>query len=315
MGTLFDLERPLAAKLRALSKRGIHIGSSSWKFEGWLGQIYTPERYFTRGKFSQAKFEETCLEEYAETFPIVCGDFSFYQFPAESFWRKLFAGSPHALRFAFKVPEEITVKTWPSHARYGGRAGLLNENFLSTELFKRMFFDLLRPYGERVELFIFEFGTFSRSQFSDAGAFLEMLDSFLSALPEDGQYAVEIRNPEFLCKEYFDVLRSNGVAHVFNSWTRMPDLSTQTAMEAAYTLDFTVARALLRPGRSFEEAVKSFQPFREIQDPCPETRDALRSLIQRSLGSNSSSYIFVSNRWEGNAPASIEAVVEEIELS
>ena len=86
----------------ALAARGIYFGTSSWKYEGWLGRIYTEERYLTRGRFSQKKFEAECLGEYALTFPVVCGDFSFYQFPSEDYWRKLFASAPHSLRFAFK---------------------------------------------------------------------------------------------------------------------------------------------------------------------------------------------------------------------
>ncbi len=82
--------RSLAHKLRALAADVIWIGGSSWKYEGWLDQIYTRERYTTRGRFSKKKFEAECLAEYAETFPIVCGDFSFYQFPTPQFWRKLF---------------------------------------------------------------------------------------------------------------------------------------------------------------------------------------------------------------------------------
>ena len=77
----------LAEKLRALAAQNIFIGGSSWKYEGWLGQIYTRERYLTRGKFSQKQFEQECLREYAETFPTVCGDFAFYQFPTPEFWR------------------------------------------------------------------------------------------------------------------------------------------------------------------------------------------------------------------------------------
>ncbi|MGC4050035.1 MAG: hypothetical protein QM757_11680 [Paludibaculum sp.] len=72
----------LAARLRTLAAEGVYFGTSSWKYPGWLGQIYTPERYFTRGRFSQKKFESECLTEYAEIFPAVCGDFSFYQFPS-----------------------------------------------------------------------------------------------------------------------------------------------------------------------------------------------------------------------------------------
>src|SRR5271157_299074 len=115
MGTLplFDepeltAARRLRQKLAPLAEQGIYFGTSSWKYEGWLGQIYTPERFSVRGRFSQKRFESECLAEYAETFPVVCGDFSFYQFPSAEFWRKLFTTAPGTLRFAFKVPEEIT---------------------------------------------------------------------------------------------------------------------------------------------------------------------------------------------------------------
>jgi hypothetical protein len=94
----------------------------------------------------------------------------------------------------------------------------------------------------------------------------------------------------------------------------MPELNAQITMEEAYTAGFTVSRALLKRGRAYEEAVAAFQPYSEIRDPIPETRDALRALIQRSLDGRKPSYIFVNNRLEGNAPSTIEAVIEEIDL-
>ncbi len=102
-----------------------------------MGQIYTRERSMTRGRFSQKKFESECLTEYAEVFPAVGGDFSFYQFPSREYWQRLFAVAPPHLKFGLKVPEEITVKEWPGHARYGGRAGKANEHYLDAELYER----------------------------------------------------------------------------------------------------------------------------------------------------------------------------------
>ena len=109
----------LGPRLRALAARGVNFGTSSWKYDGWIGSIYREDRYLTRGKFSNAKFEEHCLTEYAETFPTVCGDLTFYQFPSEQYWAKLFDATPEGFVFGFKVPEDITVSTWPKHARYG----------------------------------------------------------------------------------------------------------------------------------------------------------------------------------------------------
>ncbi len=235
--SLFDTppepRRPLAARLQALAREGVYFGTSSWKYEGWLGSIYTPERYFTRGRFSQKKFEAECLAEYAETFPAVCGDFSFYQFPSSAYWQRLFASAPASLQFGFKAPEEITVRTWPSHARYGARSGQANESFLNPLLFEQAFAKPLEPYRERVCAIIFEFGTFAKSQYSSAEPFVEDLRRFLSQLPPGFRYAVEIRNREFLDTPYLEALREHNVAHVFNSWTRMPELGVQASFPEA----------------------------------------------------------------------------------
>jgi uncharacterized protein YecE (DUF72 family) len=305
----FDRQR-LRARLAALAQENIFIGTSSWKYEGWLGQIYSRQRYLTRGRFSQKRFNEECLDEYAETFPIVCGDFSFYQFPSESFWSKLFGSAPATMQFAFKVPEEVTVKQFPRHPRYGPRAGDDNATFLDAALFQSSFLDLLVPYRTQVSTLIFEFGNFPKYCCPDVGAFLQELDPFLAALPRGFRYAVEVRNPEFLSPEYFACLREHCIAHVFNAWTRMPEIGSQIDTRGAYTADFTVARALLRRGRPYEEAVAKFTPYARLQDPNPATRDALRLLIAHARKRHEPSYIFVNNRLEGNAPETIEAITD-----
>ena len=313
---LFDQQgeppgRKLAGKLRRLAAENVWIGTSSWKYEGWLGQVYTPERYFTAGRFSKRKFQDTCLAEYADTFPIVCGDFSFYQFPSPRYWRKLFASAPPALRFAFKVPEDITVKSFPAHARYGARAGLANETYLDADLLEREFLKPLEAYREQVSALILEFGAFSRNSYAHAAKFAGDLDKFLGALPAGFRYSVEIRNPEFLAAEYFDCLRRHGVAHVFNAWARMPELGSQMAIPGAFTAPFTVTRALLRRGRAYTQAVNKFQPYDKIREENTKARQAMRELIGRARSTGEPAFIFVNNRLEGNAPATIQAVLGE----
>ena len=300
----------LADKLKQAAAEGVLFGTSSWKYEGWTGQIYTPERYLTRGKFSHKRFEDSCLAEYAEVFPIVCGDFSFYQFPTPQFWQKLFAGAPESLRFAFKVPEEITVRAWPRHARYGDRAGLDNPSFLNVNAFQTLFLDLLEPYRDRIAVLIFEFGAFPRGLYEREEDFVIDLDRFLGELPKSWRYAVEIRNPEFLGPLYLAALADRGVAHVFNAWTRMPTIGEQMEIPGAFTADFTVARALLRQGRAYEQAVQAFEPYTKVQDPNPETRAALKALAKRSATRREKAFIFVNNRLEGNAPSTIDAVLD-----
>lgn len=314
---LFDapispLRARLEQKLHTLADQQIYIGTSSWKYEGWLGQVFTEDRYVTRGKFSRKKFEENCIAEYAEVFPIVCGDFAFYQFPSQSFWQKLFTTAPPNLRWAFKVPEEITVKQWPGHARYGARAGLENENFLNADLFRHAFLDQLAPYKDRVSVMIFEFGTMSKKTMPGLDAFLTQVNRFLSELPDNWRYSIEIRNPEFLEPDYFACLRSYNVAHVLNAWTRMPEIGKQLQMEDVFTADFTVVRALLKYGRAYESAVKAFEPYKSVQEQNPSTRDALKAIIARAKRIKQPAFVFVNNRLEGNAPGTIDAITEPV---
>ena len=315
MDTLFDepsaFDRDaFAARLKELAARHIYIGGSSWKYEGWLGQIYSRGNYLVRGRFSQKLFNDTCLKEYAQTFPTVCGDFAFYQFPSDEFWRRLFLQTPSGFRFAFKVPEQITCKVYPAHARYGGQAGAENESFLDADLLKESFLRPLAQYRDRTALLIFEFGGFAKKTFANAGEFLERLDPFLGKLPPEFRYAVEIRNPDFLERDYFSSLRSHKVAHVFNSWSRMPELRYQMAIPESFTADFIVSRALLRQGRSYEEAVQLFSPYTEVKDPNPEVRQSLREMVRIAQDKQTTAFLFVNNRLEGNAPATILAITE-----
>jgi uncharacterized protein YecE (DUF72 family) len=316
VGSLFDepgaFDREgLARKLRALAAEHIYIGGSSWKYEGWLGQIYTRERYLVRGRFSRRLFEAECLREYAETFPTVCGDFAFYQFPSDDSWRKLFQRAPREFRFAFKVPEQITCKVFPSHARYGPQAGEHNEMFLDNQAFREMFLRPLEPYREQTALLIFEFGAFGLPSFAGLGEFLDRLDPFLAGLPPEFRYAVEVRNPEFLARDYFACLRSHGVAHVYNAWSKMPELRYQVAIPDSETADFRVCRALLRRGRPYEQAVALFTPYERVQDANPEVRASMRVLIGRAREDKKFLFLFVNNRLEGNAPLTILSVVED----
>jgi uncharacterized protein YecE (DUF72 family) len=308
--SLFDSPRAfdkdaLARRLRSLANQDIFIGTSSWKYPGWIDQIYTRERYLSRGKFSQKHFEAECLAEFAETFPIVCGDFSFYQFPTSEFWKKLFTTAPAQLQFALKVPEEVTAEVFPRHPRYGPRAGRTNEAYLNVDAFRALFLEPLEPYRSRIACLIFEFG----ARGATAGEFVAQIVPFFDLLPPTFRYAVEIRNREYLVDSYFDALREHHAAHVFNAWTKMPPLHEQIAMPGAVTADFTVVRALLRAGRAYETAVEQFAPYNKIQDENPEGRKALRDVIRRMREERRSAYIFVNNRFEGNSPETIRAVV------
>jgi uncharacterized protein YecE (DUF72 family) len=299
----------LKAGVAALAREGIFVGTSSWKYEGWLDLLYTPERYMTRGRVSRAKFEKTCLAEYAEVFKTVCLDGGFYQFPNARLLEGIFAQAPEDFRLTLKVTEDITVRRFPALARYGKRAGQENPYFLDAVLFVASFLGPLEPYRGRIGAIIFEFSQFHDGDWTNLREFVEALDAFLGRLPKGWDYAVEVRNRGLLRAEYFDVLRRHGVAHTFNSWSRMPPVSEQLALAGSFTADFAAARFLLKPGRTYEEAVEKFQPYREVKEPYEEARDAMAKLLTPTPRLLNRRYIYVNNRLEGCSLWTIYAVI------
>lgn len=116
--------------------------------------MYTNERYLTRGKFSNARFEKCCLAEYSETFPVAGGDFPFGAFTAMRFGRSYSPRRPQGLGSASKCPE-ITCAKFPSHPGYWARKGMENHSFLDADVFTPLFheplvlFDRTAPGGSK----------------------------------------------------------------------------------------------------------------------------------------------------------------------
>jgi uncharacterized protein YecE (DUF72 family) len=303
----FDRDKMKSA-IAALAAKGVFIGTSSWKYPGWFGQLYDHDRYVWRGRFSKARFERLCLGEYAQVFKSVSVDAVYYQFPSRAWLEAMVALVPVDFQFALKVTDEITMKRFPNLPRFARRAGQPNQNFLNADLFATAFLGACEPFKSNIGLLMFEFSQFHSSDFGRGREFLTALDEFLARLPKGWRCAVEIRNRNLLRAEYFTVLARHGAAHIFNSWTDMPPVNEQAALPGGFTSpDFFAARFLLKPGRKYEEAVKRFSPYERVQDPDPDGREATACLIRRTAqsGNRTRGYIYLNNRFEGNALGSI----------
>jgi len=298
----------------ALAGEGVVIGTSSWRYPGWQGQLYQPDRYIWHGKFSEARFERLCLAEYAEVFKTVCVDAAYYKFPDRGFLESLVSQVPADFLFGLKVTDQITIKRFADLPRFGRRAGTANDHFLDAGLFESAFLRPCREFQSNIGLLVFEFSHFSPREFERGRDFVGALDEFLGRLPRGWRYGVEVRNRTFLQPEYFAMLARHGAAHLFNSWQDMPPLSEQLALPGSRTSpEFLGARLLLKPGRKYEEAVELFRPYNRIKDPYPEGRAAGAGLIQeaRRRGNAAKGFIYVNNRFEGNALETIAALMEQ----
>ena len=63
----FDRE-VIKQRAAELAAKGVFIGTSSWKYEGWFGQLYTPARCEYRGKVAKTRFERDRLTDSRRSF-------------------------------------------------------------------------------------------------------------------------------------------------------------------------------------------------------------------------------------------------------
>jgi len=305
-----DLGGPDRAELERVAARvppTVMFGTSTWTYPGWTGLVY--HRNYPRNPPAARM-----LEEYAR-FPLfrtVGIDSTFYRPPSAETLQAYARALPRGFPCVSKVWDQVTVHTF-SGVRHEGMGGEQNPDFLDADLFLR---EMYEPYhqhfADHAGPFVFEFQSIPRNAGISPAEFAGRLDRFFARLPREGRYAVEVRNPEFLGPEMGAALRAHNVAHVFNSWTRMPSIGEQLDMEEVFTADFTVARVLLRPGRTYEEAVDAFAPYDRIREPNQELRHDVLRLVEEVRNRKIPGYLLVNNRAEGSAPLTILEIAKSI---
>jgi uncharacterized protein YecE (DUF72 family) len=173
-------------------------GTSSFTASGWQGTFYP------RG-LKAAEY----LSYYGQHFSSVEIDSTFYACPADRVVANWGARVPEGFVFSAKVPQVITHEKVLRDC-----SGELGE-FLKT-------MDLLGP---KLGPLLFQFPYFGRGVFPDGHAFTDRLVPFLKSLPGGYQFAMEIRNRDWLDAELANLLREYRVTLVLQdrSWMADPD--------------------------------------------------------------------------------------------
>ncbi|MBI1968105.1 MAG: DUF72 domain-containing protein [Gemmatimonadetes bacterium] len=303
-----DVLPPPPAALSELAARlppTIRFGTSTWTYDGWARDVY--HRPY-RGPQPAKR-----LQEYARypLFRTVGIDSVFYDPPTDEVLAAYAKSLPPRFPCVSKVWDRITAKRFSKDARWGDLAGKSNPDFLNAALFMDA---VLGPYArafrDHAGCFVFEFQAMRGKDLPDPLHWADQLDRFFTALPVDYRYGVELRNPELLTDVHGEVLNAHGAAHVFNSWTEMPAIGAQLDLPWTFPADFTVARALLKPGRAYADAVKLFEPYERVQEPQPELRRDLLRLMAEAVRRRIEALVVVNNRAEGNAPGTIRALAQ-----
>jgi uncharacterized protein YecE (DUF72 family) len=254
-------------------KLPILLGTSSFTAAGWAGSFYPkglrPADY---------------LAFYAQHFPTVEVDSTFYACPSAQTVTNWAAQTPEDFLFSVKIPQVITHEK----ALVGCDAEL-------GEFLKIM--DLL---GSKLGAIVLQFPFFNRSAFHDRHEFLDRLVPFLKKLPPEHKFAIEIRNRDWLGGDFANLLRDRGIALVLQDRSSMPNPSDLKF--DPITTEWTYIR-WLGDRKGIEAQTTTWD--KAIVDRTAElTRwvDFCYQIMKRGV----LSYAYANNHYAGHAPATIE---------
>jgi uncharacterized protein YecE (DUF72 family) len=288
----------------------ILFGTSSWTYPGWRNLIYFADYR------SDAALKKECFHEYSlwPMFRCVGVDSGFYRPLSSKYLNALERMDPQQrIRLVVKVWEDITAPIFPTHPRYGNRGGQNNPYFLNPTVFNEHVAQVYEGRSHRLASLLLQFPHIRRETMGRE-QFLEHLGNFLTGIPKTLPLAVEIRNPEYLCAQYFNVLAMRGVTHCFNHWTGMPALKEQmkaAALGGGVVAEFFLVRLLTPLGVRYEEAVRQFSPYDTLQQVNADMRRDVVQICKRANQLGKQAIVIVNNRCEGCAPLTIRDLIAD----
>lgn len=307
------------------------MGTMSDRYAGWLGQIYTPEKYQGRissrtKKLGGKQFTEEVLpvesvSEYFMHFPVLEIDFTFYRplldpngQPTQNFHvlRTYRQHMSEEDRVFVKVPQLVCARK----LRKGG-GYVPNPSYLDAELYTDRFYAPAREIlGGTLQGLIFEQGYQRRDEQASPEQTAEEWDRFFEAAAPDPRRHLEIRTGRLLSDPLFSVLRKHGVGQVLSHWNWLPSLRSQIEKSAGGlpSEDGSQVIRLVTPrGKTYEETYAAAHPFDAMVEgmlhdsTVEETVEIIRGVVQQG----SRLYLFINNRAGGNAPLIAQRIARE----
>ena len=93
----------------------------------------------------------------------------------------------------------------------------------------------------------------------------------------------------------------------------MADIRAVEHMLIAIGKPFTVLRLLTPLKMSYDAAKKRAEPYNKIVEELPEMRRDTVDLVKRAMADKRRAYVIVNNRSEGNAPLTIQALMQALQ--
>lgn len=249
----------------------ILIGCSGWSYPDWEGVFYPP-----------GLRSSEYLEYYADQFPIVEIDSTFYRCPTRRMIRSWDEQTPSGFHFALKVPRAIT------HEKLLCGCEAEVDEFISVVI----------GLGSKLSCALLQMGYSNRSAFGTLPEFLEVLDSFLGRWPtREVPLAVEVRNARWIGPELAGVLESHHVALTLTEQSWMPSPRQVADLIDPVTGPFIFVR-LLGDRQGIERITTTWD--RIVVDRTANLTET--GTLINSLSWRVPVFVFANNHYAGHSP-------------
>lgn len=195
----------------------IRIGTCSWKYDSWKGIIYPDKEKFNY------------LEEYSMHFNTVEVDQWFWSLfepkkvllPKDIDVKSYAESVPAKFKFTIKIPNAITLTHFYSKSKTEELKP--NPYFLNSDLFDK-FLETLKPLQKKIGVLMFQFEYLNKQKLSGLTEFIERFEGFIESVDNKYIYGIELRNPNYLKKPFFEFLERKKLAMVFLQGYYMPPI-------------------------------------------------------------------------------------------
>ena len=286
-------------KVAALLPAELRMGTSSWTFPGWDGLVWdrtpTPRALGAHGLTAYARHP---------LLRAVGVDRTYYDTLDARVFRRYREQVPDDFRFLVKADRRLLFLDGP-----GSEPDLfLNPAWASD----RVIGPAVEGLGDTLGTILFQFPPMPAEAMGGPRAFAESIYRFLDALPDGPRYNVEVRTPELLTRDWMAALHHAGAGHTCVVHPTMPPVTEQVDTAPPARGRTCVVRWMLQPGHRYREAREGWAPFDRLQAPDPVRRSEVADTIERILEIGANPLVIVNNKAEGSAPASIQALAEEL---
>ncbi|MGB7296434.1 MAG: DUF72 domain-containing protein [Candidatus Aminicenantales bacterium] len=285
----------------------LRLGTCSWKYDSWKGLIYDKGKTYRPDDY---------LADYARFLSSVEIDQWFWslfpgsvKLPEVRVVKRYAESVPDDFIFAVKAPNALTLTHYYAKETNPELRGKPNTCFLDSGLLQE-FLARLSPLGKKLGPVMFQFEYLNKQKMPSKEAFFGRFGEFIAAAPQGYQYAVEIRNPNYLSPAFFDFLRNHKLGFVYLEGYYMPPIGQVFDRFKPETAPFQVIR--LHGGDRAEIEAETGSVWDKIVDPRPEAIRAAVRITRHNSRLKTLTYVYLNNHFEGSAPLTIERFLEAL---